>query len=29
MSPEVVRHAHALLEGGAVQGKLVMTCGGD
>jgi NADPH2:quinone reductase len=25
MSPEVVKHAHALLESGAVQGKLVMT----
>jgi NADPH:quinone reductase-like Zn-dependent oxidoreductase len=27
MSPEVVKHAHALLESGSVQGKLVMTCG--
>jgi NADPH2:quinone reductase len=29
MSPEVVRQAHALLESGAVQGKLVMTCGDE
>ena len=26
LSPEVVKHAHALLESHAVQGKLVMTC---
>jgi NADPH:quinone reductase-like Zn-dependent oxidoreductase len=26
LSPEVVKHAHALLESNAVQGKLVMTC---
>ncbi len=26
LSPEVVKQAHALLEGNAVQGKLVMTC---
>jgi NADPH:quinone reductase-like Zn-dependent oxidoreductase len=26
LSSEVVRHAHALLESNAVQGKLIMTC---